>query len=155
MKIRFILTAAVAACLFASCSHIPKSIPDDLSAKEIVQRAQEATDAYHYDAAIVYYRTLNERFGSDPLYRTTAEYEIAFIAYKQKRYTEAKAGLEALLEEYAGPDGAGLPPRYSVLSKKVLEKIQEKLDKLKDKEPQAKDTKEQTPKAEPPQEAKQ
>ena len=134
MKIRFIVAAAAAACFFASCSHIPKSIPEDMSAKEIVQHAQEATDAYHYDAAIVYYRTLNERFGSDPLYKTTAEYEIAFIAYKEKRYTEAKGGLELLLAEYSGPDAASLPARYQVLAKKVLEKIDEK---LKVKEPNA------------------
>jgi outer membrane protein assembly factor BamD (BamD/ComL family) len=128
MKIRYtLIAAAIAACLFASCSHIPKSIPEDMSAKEIVQKAQEASDAYHYDAAVVYYRTLNERYGSDLLYRTTAEYEIAFIAYKQKRYTEAKAGLEKLLEEYSGPDAARLPPRYMVLCKKVLERIDEKL----------------------------
>jgi outer membrane protein assembly factor BamD (BamD/ComL family) len=147
MKIGFILAAAIAACLLASCSHIPKSIPEDLSAKEIVQRAQEATDAYHYDAAIVYYDALKERFGTDPLYRTTAEYEIAFIAYKQKRYAEAKAGLESLLAEYSGPDAAGLPPRYSVLSKKVLERIE---DKMKEKEPKA--PKAEQPKAEQPKE---
>jgi len=127
MKIGFIIAAALAVGVFASCSHIPKSIPEDLSAKEIVQRAQEATDAYHYDAAVVYYRTLNERFGTDPLYKTTAEYEIAFIAYKQKRYTEAKGGFELLLAEYSGPNGSSLPPRYSVLAKKVLEKIDDKL----------------------------
>jgi outer membrane protein assembly factor BamD (BamD/ComL family) len=127
MKIGFIATAAIAACFLASCSHIPKSIPESLSAREIVQYAQEATDAYHYDAAIVYYKALGERFGSDPLYKSTAEYEIAFLAYKQKHYAKAKEGLEALLAEYAGPDGASLPPRYLVLSKKVLEKIDEKL----------------------------
>jgi outer membrane protein assembly factor BamD (BamD/ComL family) len=126
MKIRFLFAAAIAASLFASCTHIPKSIPEDLSAREIIQRAQEATDAYHYDAAIVYYKALDERFGSDPLYKTTAKYEIAFIAYKQERYAEAKEGFEALLAMYAGPDGAGLPQRYAVLSKKVLEKIEEK-----------------------------
>jgi len=132
MKIGFIVTAAIAACLLASCSHIPKSIPEDLSAREIVQRAQEAADAYHYDAAVVYYKALEERFGTDPLYKTTADYEIAFIAYKQKRYAEAKEGLEALLARYAGPDGASLPPRYSVLCKKVLDVVN---GKLKIKEP--------------------
>jgi outer membrane protein assembly factor BamD (BamD/ComL family) len=148
MRIGFIVAAAVAALFLASCSHVPKTIPEDLSAKEIVQRAQEATDAYHYDAAIVYYRTLNERFGEDPLYRTTAEYEIAFIAYKDKRYAEAKAGLEKLLAEYSGPDAARLPPRYSVLSKKVLERIDEK---LKEKEGKAKQP--ESAKAEAPAEA--
>jgi outer membrane protein assembly factor BamD (BamD/ComL family) len=126
MKARFILAAAMAASLFVACSSVPKSIPEDLSARELVQRAQESTDAYHYDAAVAYYKALDERFGADPLYKTTAEYEIAFIAFKQGRYAEAKEGFEALLAKYAGPDGASLPPRYAILSKKVLESIADK-----------------------------
>lgn len=126
MKTRFILAAAMAASLFVACSSVPKSIPEDLSARELVQRAQEATDAYHYDAAVAYYKALDERFGADPLYKTTADYEIGFIAFKQGRYAEAKEGLEALLARYSGPDGATLPPRYAILSKKVLESIADK-----------------------------
>lgn len=146
MRIGFIFAAAVAACVFASCSHIPKSIPEDLSAREIIQRAQEMTDGYHYEAAVVYYKALLERFGSDPLYKTTAEYEIAFMAYKQKRYAEAKEGLEALLAEYSGPDAAALPPRYSVLCKKVLEVI---AGKLKESEPKASAANAAVPPAQP------
>jgi outer membrane protein assembly factor BamD (BamD/ComL family) len=127
MRRRFILAAAVAASLFVACAGVPKSIPEDLSARELVQRAQEATDAYHYDAAVAYYKALDERFGSDPLYKTTAAYEIAFIAYKQHRYAEAKEDFENLLALYAGPDGASLPPRYEILSKKVLESIADKM----------------------------
>jgi outer membrane protein assembly factor BamD (BamD/ComL family) len=123
MRIRFIASAALAASLFVACAGAPKVIPQDLGARELVQRAQESTDAYNYEAAIAYYEALDERFGSDPLYKTTADYEIAFIAYKQGRFAAAKEGLEALLARYAGPDGATLPPRYAVLSKKVLESI--------------------------------
>jgi outer membrane protein assembly factor BamD (BamD/ComL family) len=123
MKARFTLAAAVAASLVIACAGVPKSIPESLSARELVQRAQEATDAYHYDAAVAYYKALGERFDTDPLYKTTAVYEIAFIAYKQKRFAEAKESFEALLAKYSGPDGASLPPRYAILSKKVLESI--------------------------------
>jgi len=127
MKARFIAQAALAASLFVACAGVPKVIPQDLSARELVQRGQEATDVYNYKAAIAYYEALNERFGSDPLYLTTAEYEIAFIAYKEKRYAAAKQGLESLLAQYSGPDGSTLPPRYAILAKKVLETIAEKL----------------------------
>ena len=126
MKIRFMVCAALAAYLFVACAGAPKVIPQDLSAREIVQRAQEATDAYNYRAAIAYYEALGGRFGSDPLYKTTADYEIAFIAFKQDRYAASKEGFEALLAMYAGPDGSTLPPRYAVLAKKVLESIAEK-----------------------------
>jgi outer membrane protein assembly factor BamD (BamD/ComL family) len=126
MKFGFIAWAALAASLCVACAGAPKVIPQDVSANELVQRAQESTDAYNYDAAIAYYKALDERFGSDPLYKTTAEYEMAFIAYKQGKYAEAKEAFEALLARYSGPDGATLPPRYSVLTKKVLESIAEK-----------------------------
>lgn len=127
MKARFIASAALAASLAVACAGAPKVIPQDLSASELIQRAQESTDTYNYKAAIAYYEALNERFGSDPLYMTTSEYEIAFIAYKQERYAAAKQGLEALLAQYAGPEASTLPPRYAVLAKKVLEAIAEKL----------------------------
>jgi outer membrane protein assembly factor BamD (BamD/ComL family) len=126
MRIKFIASAALAASLLIACAGAPKVIPQELSAREIVQRAQEATDAYNYAAATAYYEALKERFGSEPLYKATADYEIAFIAYKQGHYAEATEGFEALLARYDGPDKASLPPRYSVLSKKMLESIAEK-----------------------------
>jgi outer membrane protein assembly factor BamD (BamD/ComL family) len=123
MKVRFLVLATLAASLFAACAGAPKVIPQDLSSRELVQRAQEATDAYNYKAAIAYYEALRERFGSDPLSKTTADYEIAFIAYKQGRFAVAKEGMENLLARYSGPDAASLPPRYAILAKKVLESI--------------------------------
>jgi outer membrane protein assembly factor BamD (BamD/ComL family) len=126
MKIRFIFPAAIAAAFCIACAGVPKVIPEDLSAKELVQRAQESTDAYKYDAATAYYQALKERFGSDPLYKATADYEIAFIAYKQGHYADAKEGFEALLARYEGPDGASLPSRYAILSKKMLTTIADK-----------------------------
>jgi outer membrane protein assembly factor BamD (BamD/ComL family) len=126
MKARFFISAAIAASLFIACAGAPKTIPEDLSARELVQRAQEATDAYNYEAAVAYYKALGERFGSDPASKATSDYEIAFIAYKQGHYAEAKEGFDALLAKYAGPDGQTLPPRYAVLSRKVLESIAEK-----------------------------
>jgi outer membrane protein assembly factor BamD (BamD/ComL family) len=117
MKIRFTVSAALAAFLFVACAGAPKVIPQTLSARELVQDAQEATDAYNYKAAVAYYTALGERFGSDPLY------EISFIAFKQGHYAVAKEGLEALLARYSGPNGSSLPPRYAVLAKKVLESI--------------------------------
>jgi outer membrane protein assembly factor BamD (BamD/ComL family) len=126
MKIRFIVLAALAASLLAACAGAPKSIPEDLTARELVQRAQESSDKYNYEAAVAYYKALDERFGSDPLYKTTADYEIAFIAYKKGRYAEAKEGLENLLARYSSPIGESLPQRYAILSKKVLESIADK-----------------------------
>jgi outer membrane protein assembly factor BamD (BamD/ComL family) len=126
MKARYILAAIVAASLFAACAGAPKAVPEDLSARELVQRAQEASDLYKYDVATVYYKALGERFGDDPLYKATADYEIAFMAYKKGKYAAAKEGFEGLLARYAGPEGASMPPRFAILSKKVLDTIAEK-----------------------------
>jgi len=129
MKTRFILGAALAAALIVGCAGAPKVIPDSLSARELVQKAQEATDAYNYRAATAYYQALGERFGADPLFKATADYEIAFIAYKEGRYAQAKEGFEALLARYEGPDGPSLPPRFAVLSKKMVAAIADKTKK--------------------------
>jgi outer membrane protein assembly factor BamD (BamD/ComL family) len=126
MKFKAIAFAAIAAYLSMSCAGAPKSIPEGLSARELVQRAQESTDAYNYSAAIAYYEALGKRFSEDPLYKTTADYEIAFIAYKQGQYAKAKEGLELILARYSGPNGSSLPPQYAILTKKVLDSIAQK-----------------------------
>ena len=110
MKTRFIVTAALAASLFFACAGAPKVIPQDLSARELVQRAQEATDVYNYKAAIAYYEALNDRFGADPLYMTTSEYEIAFIAYKEGHYAAAKDGLRGPSRPVFRPRRVDSPP---------------------------------------------
>jgi len=117
-----IIVAAFAAAL-ASCASAPREIPEGLSAQNLVQRAQEASDAYKYDVALAYYGALKERYGSDPAIDCAADYEIAFIANKQGRVDECEAGMTALLERYAQPGGEALPPRYRILAAKVLESI--------------------------------
>mgnify|MGYP001204031843 CR=1 FL=1 len=124
------LAAIALAAALSSCASAPKEIPADLSAQTLIQRAQEASDAYNYKAAVAYYQALRDRYGSDPAYLCAADYEIAFIAYKEARYAEARTGLTALIERYNAADGESLPPRYRILADKVLAKIDE-LEKAK------------------------
>jgi hypothetical protein len=56
----------------------------------------------------------------------TAEYEIAFIHYKEKNYDQARDELEALLERYEEEDAETLPPEYRILANIVLKQIDEK-----------------------------
>ena len=88
-----------------------------------MQRAQEASDKYDYETALAYYRALGERFGDDPAYLVGSEYEIAFIAFKQGRVAEAKAGFEAILARYSAKDAAAYPVRYRILAAKLLDEI--------------------------------
>lgn len=117
-----LLGVALAAGL-SSCASAPKSIPEDLTASELIQRAQEASDTNKYPVAVAYYQAALDRFGDDPAILCNAEYEIAFIAYKNGRLVEAEERFTRLLERYAAPEGDFLPARFKILAEKVLEKV--------------------------------
>jgi outer membrane protein assembly factor BamD (BamD/ComL family) len=112
--------------LTAACSTSPQSISEDLSSEELVQRAQEASDRNRYNTALLYYQALLERNQTSYDWILTAEYEIAFIHYKQKKYNEAKDELNALLDRYNSPDAELLPQQYKRLCTIVLESIEKK-----------------------------
>jgi outer membrane protein assembly factor BamD (BamD/ComL family) len=118
-----ILVLAVA---FSGCVSGPEDIKDDTTAAEIVQRAQEASDRNRYKLAMEYYEMILERFSGDIDMVCTAEYEIAFIHYKQRKYDIAREEFNVLLERYNTPDEALLPPQYKRLAAIVLEQIAEK-----------------------------
>ena len=124
LKNYLVLLAAGLVLLFSACA--TTHIPDDLSPAEIIQRAQEASDHNRYRVALHYYQTLLERYPFDIDIVCAAEYEIAFIHYKQRKYTEARAGLNALLERYDSPDQELLPPQFRRLAHIVLDSITEK-----------------------------
>jgi outer membrane protein assembly factor BamD (BamD/ComL family) len=118
-----ILSAAV---YFSACVTGKVNIPDTLSPSELIQRAQEASDKNRYKIALQYYQALYDRNPTNIDLICAAEDEIAFIYYKQKKYAQARAGFDALLERYDTPDENYLPPAFKVLSLKVLERIEEK-----------------------------
>jgi len=114
-----------AALLVCSCATGPTVVPENLSPAELIQRAQEASDRNRYEVSLEYYEAIIERFPFDIDNIIAAEYEIAFIHYKQKQYETAKAEFGDLLERYNTPDEALLPPQFKILSLKILEKIEE------------------------------
>ncbi|MDR2211729.1 MAG: hypothetical protein LBO65_09755 [Spirochaetaceae bacterium] len=122
----------VRACLvcaflvLASCVSGPVIIPQDMTPAKIIQRAQEATDVNNYNRALQYYAALLERYGSQGEYLCTGEYEIAFIRYKQRKYSEARRGFENLLALYAEPEGESLPAQFKVLAEKMLSQLAER-----------------------------
>jgi len=131
-KFSIVLGFLFAAFLAVSCVTGPVEIPPDLTPMEYIQRAQEASDRNKYSISLQYYEALIEHFPYDIDLIITAEYEIAFIRYKQRKYDQAKAELNNLLERYNTPDEALLPPQYKVLAVKVLSSIAEK-EKIKKK----------------------
>ncbi|MGO8692275.1 MAG: hypothetical protein ACLQMF_01270 [Rectinemataceae bacterium] len=123
---RVLLSGALAGALMlslAACKTVPKTIPQDLTAQQLIQKAQEASDADNYKAAIVYYQALMDRYGSNPAFLCEGQYEVAFIAYKEDRLADSQAGFEKLLAFYSGPSGDSLPQGYKILGQKVLDHI--------------------------------
>lgn len=121
----FLKTSAAALFLVMviSCASKPAAISGDLTAAEMVQRAQEASDRNRYSVSLQYYEAILEKFPYDMEYVCAAEYEIAFIYYKQKKYEPAKTGMNNLLERYNSPDEELLPQQYKVLARKILTTI--------------------------------
>jgi outer membrane protein assembly factor BamD (BamD/ComL family) len=114
-----------ALCLFA-CATGTLNIPYEMSPSELIQRAQEASDRNRYNYALQYYQALLERNATNIDLVCTAEYEIAFIHYKQKKYAQARTGFNNLLMRYDMPNGELLPQQFKLLAHKVLERIDEK-----------------------------
>lgn len=112
--------------MISACLSGPQEISRDLSPAELIQRAQEASDKNRYTLALRYYEAILERYTTNIDLICTAEYEIAFIHYKQKKYETAKAEFRALLERYNTPDEELLPQQFKRLSHIVLERITEK-----------------------------
>ncbi|MDR0720681.1 MAG: tetratricopeptide repeat protein [Treponema sp.] len=109
----------------AACFSVPDEISTELTPAELIQRAQEASDHNRYKVSFRYYETVLERFPTNMEYVCAAEYEIAFIYYKQKKYNESKAEFASLLKRYDTPDAELLPPKYRILSEKIMATISE------------------------------
>ena len=111
--------------LAASCAGGPVNVPYDLGPMEIIQLAQEASDRNRYSTSLQYYEIILERFPHDIDSVCAAEYEIAFIHYKQRRFDAARDGFHNLLLRYDHPDGELLPQQFRILSNIVLQRMDE------------------------------
>ncbi|MCL2805118.1 MAG: lipoprotein [Treponema sp.] len=115
---------ALIVLLLSGCASV--NISEDMSPAEIIQRAHEALDRNRYKAAKQYYEALYERNRTNIDLIITAEYHIAFIYYKQKKYDIARAELTALLSYYNSPDQELLPQHFKRLAQIVLQNIDDK-----------------------------
>jgi outer membrane protein assembly factor BamD (BamD/ComL family) len=124
-KNRRVFLAPAVIFLFSACASA-LNISEALSPAELIQRAQEASDRNRYNTAMQYYFALRDRNINNIDLIITAEYEIAFIHYKQKKYQQAREELNAVLEYYNTPDQELLPQQFKRLSQIVLKNIDEK-----------------------------
>jgi outer membrane protein assembly factor BamD (BamD/ComL family) len=109
-----------------SCATAP--LKEAETPEELVQYAQEAMDHNDYKLALDYYELILSRFSDDITMVCTAEYEIAFIHYKQQKYDLARTEFHTLLERYNIPDEELLPAQFKILANIVLEQIAAKAE---------------------------
>jgi outer membrane protein assembly factor BamD (BamD/ComL family) len=123
-RIRFLIPGLFLFLILA-CASGPADIPETLSPEELVQRGQEASDRNRYKLSLQYYEAILERFPFNTDMICAAEYEIAFIHYKQKKYDQSKVEFRMLLERYDTPDAELLPQQFRILAEIVLARIEE------------------------------
>ena len=119
---KYFVLLALTFSLFA-CASTLKEIDSSLTAAEMIQRAQEASDKSRYKIAEQYYQAILTTYPDDAENCCAANYEIAFLKYKRKQYDAARTGLQEVLALYDAPNAELLPQKYKLLSNIVLEKI--------------------------------
>lgn len=95
---------------------------------EFFQRAQEAADQNRWETALMYYEEFLVRFPEDPGAQMEARYEIAFIAYKQQDYLRSQELFESIMEAYTADESGVLPEWPRVLSLRLLQIIDERIN---------------------------
>ena len=115
--------------ILVSCASIPKEekIPLDTEVIDLIQKAQEAFEINNYRGAKKWYEIILKRFGDSVSIRVEAEYEIAHILIKQKKWKEAYTLLKTVIEQYETKGGMKLPPEFYKLAKMDYEKVIKKL----------------------------
>ncbi|MDR0410686.1 MAG: hypothetical protein LBH75_01765 [Treponema sp.] len=111
---------------FVSCAASQVVIPPNATAEKLIQLAQEESDKDRYGNALEYYWAVLDTYPSRIDSVCAAEYEIAFIHYKQRKYTEAKNELNQLLARYDNPEAETYPAQYKILAGIVIKEIEEK-----------------------------
>lgn len=124
--LKSIFAAALFAAIFASCSSVPKEIPEDLTAQELIQKGQNEFENGRYKASLCYYQAVTERFADTPDVYLEASYEIGHLYMKQKKYKQAEAVFTEILSIYENAQPGSLPGSYSKLSQLEMDKIRAK-----------------------------
>jgi outer membrane protein assembly factor BamD (BamD/ComL family) len=123
-----LLGAACAAALafLGACASGPVVIPSGLSAAEIFQRAQDASDRGDYPLGIRYYSLIPTSYPDDFNHMTWSSYEIAFLYHKMHKNDMALSLINELLARY-DTEGDKLPPGPRILATKLKTRLEESL----------------------------
>ena len=122
----FLIISAVVLTAFNSCGSVPKNIPENITAQELIQNGQANFEAGNYRLALAYYNTAVERFSDWTDVYIEARYEIGHIYMKQKKYSLAEPVFTEILDIYRNSRPGLYPAAYKKLSEIELAKIPHK-----------------------------
>ena len=128
---RILLFMMLIVLLFTSCHSLKKDLENpDLTPEEFFQKAQEAViDWNRYKLAIQFYEEFMRRYPEMKNKVIEAEYEIAFIKFKQRKLDEAEERFNTILDKYNTDDAVYYPSWPALMSNKGLENIAEEREK--------------------------
>jgi len=117
--------------LLTSCHSLKKDLENpDLTPEEFFQKAQEAViDWNRYKLAIQFYEEFMRRYPDMKNKIIEAEYEIAFIKFKQRKLDEAEERFNQILDKYNTDEAVYYPSWPALMSNKGLENIAEEREK--------------------------
>ncbi|MBO7612233.1 MAG: hypothetical protein J6S81_00220, partial [Treponema sp.] len=107
-----VLAVALTGALFTACQTSNPEVPANLTAREIIQKAQNAYNAGREKQALYYYDTLIARYGMNTVTYIEGKYEIAHIYVKAKKWDKALPVLNELKNLYASSLPGSYPGEY-------------------------------------------
>lgn len=125
-SLKSIFIIALCSAFFTACSSVPKEIPEDLTAQELIQKGQAEFESGHYKASLAYYNAVTERYSDVPPVYAEACYEIGHLYMRQKKYDTAEVIFQELIDLYAAAQPGSMPGSYQKLAQLQMAKINEK-----------------------------
>ena len=128
---RILLFMMLIVLLLTSCHSLKKDLENpDLTPEEFFQKAQEAViDWNRYKLAIQFYEEFMRRYPEMKNKVIEAEYEIAFIKFKQRKLDEAEERFNTILDKYNTDEAVYYPSWPALMANKGLENIAEEREK--------------------------
>ncbi len=120
---RFTCAALLAVSLFFSSCLTVDSVPQEMTAPELLREAQNSYDKGSSRKALVYYQALAERYGSDATMYVTARYETAHIYIKKHKWAKAEPILQEVIEIYRNMPAGTISGSFLKMAESDLEKI--------------------------------
>ena len=121
-----VFAASLAAGFFSSCQSSNPEVPENLTAREIIQKAQNAYNAGRKKQALYYYDTLIARYGMNTITYIEGKYEIAHIYVKDKNWAKAVPLLNEIKGLYASSLPGSYPGEYLKMVENDLAKVPQK-----------------------------